>query len=124
MNDNLLLSAAHNTNYYTSDHEQFRDMVRNFVANEITPFVNEWDEAGEFPRELYRKAAEVGLLGIGYPEEYGGTPTDVTYQLIAAEEVARAGCGGVSASLFSHTIGTPPILNAGSDALKAQVLPD
>ncbi|PPE70170.1 acyl-CoA dehydrogenase family protein [Caldimonas thermodepolymerans] len=124
MTDNLLLSAARNSNYYTPEHEQFRDTVRDFVAREITPHVNAWDEAGEFPRELYRKAAEVGLLGVGYPEEYGGTPADVFYQLIIPEEVARAGCGGVSASLFSHTIGTPPILHAGSDELKARVLPD
>jgi acyl-CoA dehydrogenase len=123
MTDNLLLAATRNTNYYTPEHEQFRDMVRNFVANEIAPFVNEWDEAGTFPRELYRKAAEVGLLGIGFPEQYGGTPTDVYYQMIAAEEVARAGCGGVSASLFSHTIGTPPVLHAGSEELKARMLP-
>jgi acyl-CoA dehydrogenase len=123
MTDNLLLAATRNTNYYTPEHEQFRDMVRNFVANEITPFVNDWDEAGTFPRELYRKAAELGLLGIGFPEQYGGTPTDVYYQLIAAEEVARAGCGGVSASLFSHTIGTPPVLHAGSEELKARMLP-
>ncbi|NEX63690.1 acyl-CoA dehydrogenase family protein [Noviherbaspirillum galbum] len=124
MTDNLLLAAARNTNYYTPEHEQFRDMVRQFVANEITPFVNEWDEAGSFPRALYSKAAEIGLLGIGYPEQYGGTPADVFYQIIAAEELARAGSGGVSASLFSHTIGTPPVLHAGSDALKARMLPE
>nr|WP_151638101.1 MULTISPECIES: acyl-CoA dehydrogenase family protein [Noviherbaspirillum] len=123
MTDNLLLSATRNTHYYTPDHEQFRDMVRNFVAHEIAPFVNDWDEAGGFPRELYRKAAEVGLLGIGYPEQYGGTPADVFYQMIVAEEVARAGCGGVSASLFSHTIGTPPVLHAGSEELKERMLP-
>lgn len=121
---NHLLEPARNTNYYTPEHEQFRDMVRNFVAKEVTPFVNEWDEAGEFPRELYRKAAELGILGIGYPEQYGGTPADVFYHVIVSEEFARAGCGGVSASLFSHTIGTPPILNAGSEATKARVLPD
>jgi acyl-CoA dehydrogenase len=123
MTDNLLLAATRNANYYTPEHEQFRDMVRNFVANEITPFVNAWDEAGTFPRELYRKAAELGLLGIGFPEQYGGTQTDVFYQMIAAEEVARAGCGGVSASLFSHTIGSPPVLHAGSEELKARMLP-
>lgn len=123
MTDNLLLSATRNTHYYTPEHEQFRDMVRNFVTHEIAPFVNDWDEAGSFPRELYRKAAEVGLLGIGYPEQYGGTPADVFYQMIVGEEVARAGCGGVSASLFSHTIGTPPVLHAGSEELKARMLP-
>lgn len=46
------------------------------MAKEVTPFVNEWDEAGEFPRELYAKAADVGILGAGFPEEYGGIGTD------------------------------------------------
>jgi acyl-CoA dehydrogenase len=124
MTANNPLHATRNSNYYTSDHEQFRDMVRNFVAKEITPFAAEWDEAEEFPRELYRKAAALGILGIGYPEEYGGTPADVFYHVIVSEEFARAGCGGVSASLFSHTIGSPPVLYAGSDALKARVLPE
>ncbi|HJV86975.1 MAG TPA: acyl-CoA dehydrogenase family protein [Noviherbaspirillum sp.] len=124
MNNDLPLQSMRNPNYYTAEHEQFRDMVRNFVAKEVIPFVNEWDEAGEFPREMYGKAAEIGLLGIGYPEQYGGTPADVFYHVIASEEFARAGCGGFSASIFSHTIGTPPILNAGSEALKARVLPE
>lgn len=124
MNDSHPLHTTRNANYYSSDHEQFRDMVRDFVAKEVTPFVNDWDEAEEFPRELYGKAAALGILGIGYPEEYGGTPADVFYHLIASEEFARAGCGGFSASIFSHTIGTPPVLNAGSDALKARVLPE
>ena len=48
---------------YTADHEAFRDVMRRFVAREIEPFANEWDEAGEFPRELYRKASAIGLLG-------------------------------------------------------------
>lgn len=122
MATNLLLQASRNPNYYSAEHEQFRDMVRSFVANEVTPHAHEWDEAGEFPRELYRKAAELGILGIGYPEQYGGTPADVFYHIIVSEEFARAGCGGISASLFSHTIGMPPVLRAGSEALKERVL--
>ncbi len=118
------MDVRRNSNYYSSEHEQFRDLVRSFVTREIAPHVNKWDEAEGFPRDLYRRAADVGLLGIGYPEEYGGTPGDVFFHLIVAEEVARAGCGGLSASLFSHTIGAPPILHAGSAALKARVLPE
>ena len=79
--------------------------MRAFVAREITPHVDAWDEAGSFPRELYRKAAAVGLLGIGYPEEFGGTPADLFFSIVAAEEMARAGCGGLQASLGSHHIG-------------------
>jgi acyl-CoA dehydrogenase len=107
----------------TEEHEAFRDTVRRFVAREIAPHVSEWDEAGEFPRELYRKAAQAGLLGLGYPEEYGGTPADHFFRIVSAEEFAQAGSGGLSASLFSHTIGAPPIAAVGSGELKRRVLP-
>jgi acyl-CoA dehydrogenase len=118
-----MLNTPHNPNYYTPEHEQFRKTMRTFVAREITPFVNEWDEAEEFPRELYGKAAGIGLLGLGYPEEYGGTPADVFYSIIASDELAQAGSGGVLASLLSHTIAAPPILAAGSQAMKSRILP-
>jgi acyl-CoA dehydrogenase len=110
--------------YYTEDHEAFRDQMRRFVAREIAPFVDEWDEAGEFPRELYKKASAVGLLQMGYPEEYGGVPTDGFYRIIASEELARAGSGGVNASLNSHTIGAPPIATLGPEWMKRKVLPE
>ncbi|RJF96289.1 acyl-CoA dehydrogenase family protein [Noviherbaspirillum saxi] len=112
------------SHYFTPDHEQFRSTLRDFIANEITPFVNDWEEAGTFPRSLYPKAAEIGLLGLGYPEEYGGTPVDVFYKLIVAEEFARCGSGGVQASLNSHTIGMPPVVAAGSPELKQRIIPD
>lgn len=117
------LEIKRNPAYYTAEHELFRSNVRAFVEREIAPHVNAWDEAETFPRELYAKAAAVGLLGLGYPEEFGGTPCDIFYSMIVVEEMARAGCGGLSASLFSHTIGTPPILIAGSEAMKHRVLP-
>jgi acyl-CoA dehydrogenase len=109
--------------YFSPEHEQFRATLRDFVAREITPFVNEWDEAETFPRSLYRRAAEIGALGLGYPEEFGGTPADMFYSIVLAEEFARCGSGGLSASLNSHTIGLPPILAAGDDALKQRVIP-
>jgi acyl-CoA dehydrogenase len=107
--------------HFTAEHEAFRDSVRDFVAREIAPHVAQWDEAEGFPRELYAKAAQVGLLGIGYPEEYGGTPADGWYRLIATEEIARAGSGGLMASLFSHNIGLPPVIAHGSEALKRRI---
>ncbi|MDL9997733.1 acyl-CoA dehydrogenase family protein [Variovorax sp. J22P240] len=109
--------------YFSPDHEQFRASLREFIAREITPFVNEWDEAETFPRSLYQRAAEMGVLGLNYPEEYGGTPADLFYQIVVAEEFARCGCGGVQASLNSHSIALPPILVAGSETLKRRVLP-
>jgi acyl-CoA dehydrogenase len=107
----------------TEEHEAFRETLRRFVAREIVPHVNDWDEAGEFPREMYRKAAAAGLLGVGFPEEYGGTPADLLMHVVLSEEIALAGSGGVHASLFSHQIGSPPVANAGGAELKARVLP-
>lgn len=106
------------------EHELFRDSVRSFVAAEIAPHINAWDEAQGFPRELYRRAAHIGLLGLGYPEAYGGTPADTWFRLIATEEIARAGSGGLMASLFSHNIGLPPLVAHGSEALKRRVIPE
>lgn len=112
-----------NPRHYTADHAAFRATVRRFVEREILPHAAEWDEAGGFPRELYAKAAAAGLLGVGFPEEYGGTPADHFYRLILAEEMGRSGSGGTAASLMSHTIGLPPLVAGGSPELKARVIP-
>ena len=104
--------------------DDFRASVRRFVEREIAPHVATWDEAGTFPRELYAKAAEAGLLALGYPEHLGGTPASMAWRLIVSDEVARAGSGGLLASLFSHSIGLPPIVAAGSAALQRRVVPD
>ena len=107
----------------TQEHEAFRETMRRFVAKEISPHAAEWDEAGEFPREMYRKAAAAGLPGVGFPEAYGGTPADLLMHVVLSEEIALGGSGGVHASLFSHGIGAPPIATAGSDEMKRRVLP-
>jgi acyl-CoA dehydrogenase len=113
-----------NRAWYRQEHLDFRESVRRFVAREITPYVQQWDEAESFPRELYRKAADVGLLGLGFPEEYGGVGgIDYFHRLVASVELAQCGSGGVLASLMSHSIGSPPIAAVGSAELKARVLP-
>src|ERR1700761_2561683 len=110
--------------FYTAEHEAFRAVMRRFVEREIEPFAHQWDEAGEFPRTLYAKAAEVGLLGLGFPEEHGGTPADQFMKIVTSQELARAGAGGVAASLMSHTIGAPPVARAARPEVKARVLPE
>jgi acyl-CoA dehydrogenase len=108
---------------YGPEHDAWRAALRRFVAREIEPFVDEWERERSFPRELYRKAADIGLLQLGYPAEYGGFPSDVFMQTIATEELCRPGAGGVPASLMSHGIACPPIVAAGSEELKRRVLP-
>ena len=101
----------------------FRDGVRAWVDAEVAPFVREWDEAGHFPRELYRRAAQMGLLQLGYPEHLGGTPCAFAFRLAAAQEIARAGSGGLMASLFSHNIGLPPVVAHAHAALQQRIVP-
>jgi acyl-CoA dehydrogenase len=101
----------------------FRDGVRAWVEAEVAPSVREWDEAGRFPRELYRRAAKMGLLQLGYPESLGGTPCAMAFRLAAAQEIARAGSGGLMASLFSHNIGLPPIVEHAHPALQQRIVP-
>lgn len=109
---------------YNDDHELFRKVVSEFVAKEITPFVDEWDEAETFPRELYQKAGAIGLFGIGFDTEYGGMGShDALAFVILSEELARCGAGGVPASLFSNYIGAPPIQRGGSTEVKSEILP-
>jgi acyl-CoA dehydrogenase len=100
--------------YFGRAHDMVRRAAKEFVDKEIVPHVDEWEEAGEFPRELYKKAGDVGLLGIGYPEEWGGTPGDIFFQVAAGEEIMRCGSGGVAAGLGSLNIALPPILNQGT----------
>jgi acyl-CoA dehydrogenase len=120
----MLERATVQSPFYNAEHEAFRDVMRSFVAREIEPYASEWDEAGEFPRELYAKAAAIGLLALGFPEDCGGVPADQFMKIVASQELARAGAGGISASLMSHTIGAPPIARAARPAIRARVLPE
>lgn len=112
--------------HYDDSHEAVCDTVRAFVAKEIAPHVDEWEAAGQLPRELHRKAAEAGVLGLNYPEEFGGTGTafNLFHGLVQTEELARPGAGGICASLMTHGIGLPPILAMGSEELKRRIAPE
>lgn len=107
------------------EHEEWRTQLRRFVDTEIAPFAEDWDEAGEIPMDLWPKAAAVGLLGMGYPEAYGGTleGIDSWHSWISGEEMNRFGVGGVPASLLVHGIGLPPVINWGSEAMKQAIAP-
>ena len=109
--------------YFDDTHRMVRDTVRSFVQREILPYVNDWEEAGEFPRELYKKAADAGILGIGAPEKWGGSGEDVFMKVAACEEMVRCTSGGVGASLGSRDIGLPPVWKWGSEALQEKVVP-
>ena len=100
------------------------DTLTRFSKREIEPNIHAWDEAGEFPRSLYLRAAELGLLGMGYPERLGGSPATWRMRNTVSQQLSRTGgSGGLLASLFSHNIGLPPVLRYGSEALQQQVIP-
>ena len=101
---------------FAEEHEELRETIARFVRAEIVPHVEEWEEAREFPRELYERCGELGFLGLKYPEELGGQGGDYVHDAVWAEELAHAGAGGgVGAGLGAHTgIATPPIFRFGT----------
>ena len=118
------IEPGKNDLFYNESHNAWRQELRKFVSKEIVPFVEEWEEAGEFSRELYKKAGEFGLLGMGYPEKYGGTSEgiDIFHGIVTSEELAQ-GCGGVAASLLSLNISLPLIMALGTEEQKQKYIP-
>lgn len=103
--------------------QAFFDSVERFMRERIKPHINDWDEAGQFPRELYAQVAELGLLALGYPEQYGGVDCSLRDRLQLNDIICGAGSGGLWAGLFSHNIGLPPIIAQGSAELKERIIP-
>jgi acyl-CoA dehydrogenase len=111
--------------FFNDSHHAWRRELRKFIDKEIRPFATEWDEAGEFPLSLFKKASEFGLTRMGYPEEYGGIKDglDRFHGIVTSEELARIGAGGITASLMVHGIGLPPVIAMGSPELKQRIAP-
>ena len=109
---------------FTETHEQLRDTVAKFVANDINPYVDEWEAADQFPsHEVFKKMGDLGLLGLRYPEEFGGAGLDMTYSLVLAEELGMIDCGGVPMAIGVQTdMCTPALARFGSDELRKQFL--
>jgi acyl-CoA dehydrogenase len=103
--------------FTTPEREALRETVRQFVNRDVAPYLDEWERAGELPRELHRKAGELGLLGVAFPEEVGGGGGDVIDATTVTEEIHYAGgSGGLVASLFTSGIALPHIAAAGDRA--------
>lgn len=101
----------------TAERAALRKIVRRFVEAEVLPHLDEWERAGELPRELHRKAGEIGLLGVSFPESAGGGGGDYLDALTVAEEMLYAGgSGGLIASLLTNGIALPHIVAAGDPA--------
>jgi acyl-CoA dehydrogenase len=108
---------------FTAAHEQLREEIRRFVADELRPHAREWEDASWFPSEVFTRMAEVGLLGLKYPRELGGRGGDHLDDAVLTEELSRCGSGGLAAGIGAHIgIATPPISSFGSDDQKRRFL--
>jgi acyl-CoA dehydrogenase len=118
-------SARLHNPYLTTEHEQWRDQLRKFIDAEISPYANQWDEDGHIPDDLWLKSGAMGILGLGYPEDVGGTSEgiDLWHLNILNEEMSRFGAGGVSSTLLVHCIGLPPVINFANSQLRSEIAP-
>jgi len=110
--------------YFGKEHEQVRKAVRDFVAKEINPHVDEWEEKGIAPlHDLFKKMGDLGFLGIRYNEKWGGEGLDYWYETVVLEECARIHCGGIPMAIaVQMNMATPAIYDFGSDYLKETYL--
>ncbi len=107
---------------FTEEHEQFRAVIRRFVAAELAPRAAEWEQARSFPDDVFRRLAELGYLGLKFPAQYGGDD-DVVADAVFAEELSRCGSGGLAAGIGAHTgIALPPIAKFGTEQQKQRYL--
>jgi len=104
--------------YFGKEHDMLRKAMRDFIKKEVLPNIEEWEEQGQFPKALYKKAAELGYIGIGFPEELGGMIGDVFLTVVSCEELMRSGSAGLCASLGSLGIALPPIIAHGTPEQK------
>jgi alkylation response protein AidB-like acyl-CoA dehydrogenase len=110
--------------FFSEEHRIFRRTVRTFVEEELNPCVNEWEEAGRFPKEIYRRLGELGVLGIRYPREYGGAGADIWTTVVFCEELGRCRSRGLTMSVLVQTdMSSPYLAKHGSEELKRKYLP-
>lgn len=108
--------------FFTDEHDIFRETIRAFVQNELAPHADEWEEAGEVPREVFKRMGELGYLGMRYPEEYGGGG-DIVAEVVFHEEMPHCKSAGVAADIGAHIgISMPHILAYGTPAQKEKYL--
>ena len=110
--------------FATTERTAFREQIANFVAREITPHVDAWDEAGQIPWEIHQKIGAFGVWGFGIDEKYGGLGFDDCFMRAAYnEELALCGAGGVGAALNGRMISIDPLAKLASDDIRGRVLP-
>jgi alkylation response protein AidB-like acyl-CoA dehydrogenase len=108
---------------FGDEHEQLRESIRRFIDRELKPHAEEWEDARWFPNDVFARMAELGYLGLKYPEEYGGEGGDHLHDAVLTEELPRAGSGGLAAGIGAHIgIATPPVFKFGTEEQKRRYL--
>jgi citronellyl-CoA dehydrogenase len=109
--------------FFREEHEIYRRALREFVAKELAPHVDEWERAEEFPRAVFQRCGELGFLGSHYPEALGGSGGDYWYSVVWGEELARSGSAGLNMGLMVQTDMATPIVGVlGTDEQKREFL--
>lgn len=106
----------------TSEQEMIRDMVKDFAITEIKPQISQFEESGEFPSNIISKMAELGLLGMTIPEQFGGTALDTISYVLAIEEIAKASASVAVTVSVHNSVGAYPLVCFGSETQKEKYL--
>ena len=108
---------------FEDEHEQLRDAIRRFIGRELRPHAQEWEDAEWFPNDVFARMAELGYLGLKYPEEHGGQGGDYVHESVLCEELSGSGSGGLAAGIGAHVnIATPPLWKFGTRDQKRRFL--
>lgn len=111
--------------YLSSEHRQFREQLRRYVANEVVPQAATWEEAGAVPKQIFRQLGELGFLGLAIPVELGGSELDALGTVVFGEELGRSGFGGFAASITDHAdMAAPVLVRSGTPEQQKRFLPD
>jgi len=111
--------------FFNHDHELLRDTVRRFVSERVLPHADAWETAGFVPREILREMGDLGLFGIRFDPEHGGSGLDTLATVVLAEELGRSTYGGFAITVLVHTdMATPHLQHAGNAEQKARFMPD
>ena len=110
--------------YFTEEHELLRQQIRRFIANEVAPNGEGWEQEGMVPRSVLRQMGDLGLLGIRYPQKYGGSELDTLATIVLAEELGRSTFGGFAITVLVHTdMASPHLAHAGNEEQMQRYMP-
>ena len=108
---------------FSAEHDELRSSIRSFVESELAPHANEWEASQDFPDWVFKRMGDLGLLGLTFPEEYGGGGGDYLCNIVLAEEIVRCNSGGVAMALAVQTdMAVPPVLKFGTEEQKQRYL--